>query len=174
MLAPTEDQRHQPFCVKKMNYILLSILFFAQVSLGGESFFFVTEENGGEEISIKDDRLLMEIPIKKVSPPRSTSIAAFYQGYKNGRTYKIQVNLAQHPEKEWIPSFKLDDKVFMYGVTVSRVTESKFSSSFSIESDSKEEIWQWTKLLSQLLKIPAQKVDINLEKEELHTAEETR
>jgi len=149
-----------------MKYILLSLLLFSQMPLRGESFFFVTEEDGIEELSIKQDRLFMEIPIKKVSPPRAISIAAYYQGYKNGRKYKIQVNLAQQPEKGWIPSFKLNDKVFIYGVTVSRVTESKYTSSFSIESDSKDEIQQWTKLLSQLLKIPDQKVDINLEKAE--------
>ncbi len=149
-----------------MKYLLFCILLFAQASHGGESFFFVIQKDGVEEISIKEDRLLMEVPIKKVSPPRATSIAAFYQGYDNGRTYKIQVNLAQHPEKGWIPSFKLNNKVFLHGVTVSRHSELKFSSAFSIESDSIEEVLQWTKALSQLLKIPEQKVDVDLEKPE--------
>ena len=61
---------------------------------------------------------------------------------------------------------KLDGEIILDGVTVARPDDPRFASSFSLEGDDPERITVWARLLGQLLKLPADKIEINLDQAE--------
>ena len=137
------------------------------VAVAESSFFFTLPQNtkpNGQRI--EGDNLHLIVPIQKVAPPKASSIFAFHQGLGEGRMFKIQVNLTESPEKGWTPMLKLGEEVIMEGISVARPDDAKFASSFSLESSDPEEIRNWCKQLGILLKIPNERILIDLEKAE--------
>jgi hypothetical protein len=144
---------------------LLAILFSAVplFAFGGESFFFtLAGKPGGQRI--EDDSLHLSVPIRKIPPPEASSIIAFHQGLGQGREFKIQINLKSSPEEKWVPMLNLDGEIIMDGISVARPGDARFTSSFSLEGDDPKKISRWVKLLGTLLKIPADKIEIDLNK----------
>jgi hypothetical protein len=145
---------------------LLAILFSSIPFLvfGGESYFFtLVGEPTGQRI--EGENLHIVLPIKKLDPPVASSIIAYHQGLGPGREYQIQVNLKSSPKKRWMPMLNLGGEIIMDGVSVARPDDARFASSFSLEGDDPEKIRQWCKLLGNLLKLPAERIKINLTKE---------
>jgi hypothetical protein len=139
--------------------ILLAVL--PVVVCGEESYFFtIAGKPSGERI--EGNTLHIAQPIHRIEPPEASSIIAFHQGLGPGREYKIQVNLRESPEKEWMPMLKLGGEIIMEGVTVARPNDPRFASSFSLESDNPEAISRWCQLLREVLKVPGDRVQIDL------------
>lgn len=139
--------------------ILLAVL--PVVVCGEESYFFtIAGKPSGERI--EGNTLHIAQPIHRIEPPEASSIIAFHQGLGPGREYKIRVNLRESPEKGWMPMLKLGGETIMEGVTVARPKDPRLASSFSLESDDPVTIRRWCQLLRDVLKVPADRVQIDL------------
>ena len=97
---------------------------------------------------------------------------AFHQGLGPGREYQIQVNLDTSPEQGWLPMLKLGDEIIMEGISVARPSDPKFTSSFSLEGDDPKKIRLWCQLLGELLKVPENRIEIELTKAEQDGADQ--
>jgi tRNA nucleotidyltransferase/poly(A) polymerase len=60
---------------------------------------------------------------------------------------------------------KLGDEIIMEGIFVSRPSDARFASSFSLESSDPVKIKTWCKELGILLKIPKERIQIELKAE---------
>ncbi|MCA9095996.1 MAG: hypothetical protein KDA68_21095 [Planctomycetaceae bacterium] len=65
-----------------------------------------------------------------------------------------------------MPMLNLDGEIMMDGISVVRPDDPRFASSFSLEGDDPEKIKHWAKLLGALLKLPAERIEIDLNKAE--------
>lgn len=148
-----------------MKTILSLFAFLPLMAFGGESYFF-TISSDPKEMRIEGEHLHLVLPIQKLQPPRALSISAYHQGLGAGRDYQIQVHLAASPAKDWLPSLNLDGEIIMDEISVSRPEDPSFASSFSLESDDLKQIERWCQLLAALLKVPKDRVEIDLTKAE--------
>lgn len=138
---------------------LVPALAFAQ-----ESYFFSVALEGKPKQGIEGDRLIVEMPIRKIEPPQASTIRAFHQGLGPGREYQVQVHLKSNPGKGWIPMLKLADEIITEGITVTRPENERFASSFSLESSDPAKIRKWCAELKALLGVPDDRVEIDLDK----------
>lgn len=148
-----------------MKAILRLLTFLPLIAFGGESYFFTITFEPTEQ-RIEGEHLHLEFPIQKLPPPRASSISAYHQGLGAGRDYQIQVHLEASPAKGWLPSLNLDGELIMEGISVSRPDDPSFASSFSLESDDPKQIERWCQLLAALLKVPKDRIEIDLTKAE--------
>ena len=132
-----------------------------------DSYFFVYPKGSRFEKKIKNDRLYIEVPIQKIDPPKVISILAFHQGLGPGREYQIQINLAGHPPRGWLPMLRLKDDIITSGISVGHAGETGGFSTYSIELSNPEKIDRWCLLLGSLLKVPFNRIEVDLAKKEL-------
>jgi len=104
-----------------MKLIIVIFASTALVAIGGESFFFLSaSKTKAIEKRIEGEEFHIRIPIKKIDPPKASSIYACHQGLGPGREYQIQIDLAEAPAEDWFPMLKLDDEVIDGGICLSR------------------------------------------------------
>ncbi len=150
-----------------MKTFLIILALLPLIASADDSFFFVFAQNAKQaEQRIEGENLHLVIPIQKITTPKASSIFAFHQGLGEGRDYQIQVNLTDEPEEGWMPMLKLGDEIIVEGISVARLGDVQFASSFSLESSDPEQIKTWCKELGILLKIPNSRIQIELKEEE--------
>lgn len=146
--------------------LLVPLAFFPLLAVGEESYFFTyaTKPRAAEK-RIEGEVFHMTMPIKKIEPPKASSIYTSHQGLGRGREYQIQVDLAETPAEGWLPLLKLGDDVIDQGIFLS-LSEGEGESSFHVQNDDPDKIRRWTRLLGELLKVPADQIEIDLTKVE--------
>ena len=149
-----------------MKLLTLLLTFIPLLASGEESYFFKLKKGHPSDLRIEGEQLHFVLPIQKLDPPKATAIMAFHQGLGPGREYQIQVNLETTPEKGWLPRLKLGGEIIMEGISVASPGDPKFASSFSLESDDPKKIKLWCQLLGELLKVPENRIEIDLTKAE--------
>jgi hypothetical protein len=147
-------------------------LFLAMIPLlaaGGESYFFIRLRDAKEVVKrVEGDELHIVIPIKKVAPPKASSIYACRQDLGPGRKYQIQIDLAAELPEEWgVPLVKLGDEVIDRNIIYSPGDPI----TLHLESDDPEKIKRWCKLLGELLKIPDDEIEMDFRDSEVRKRE---
>ena len=142
-------------------FILLTLL---TLSIYAEESYLFQVVEPTPQFKIHDDTLLASMPIKRIDAPRAQSISAYHQGLGKRREYQIQITLAEAPPKGFRPQLKLGDDVLAVGVRLSTPTDPKFASSIHIESDDKDKIITWVKLLQKVFNVTDDRVETKLDK----------
>lgn len=137
----------------------------------GESFFFeYTQGPKPTEQRIEGGRLETVTPIRKIEAPQASAIFASYTGLGPGREYQIQVDFKTAPAELWLPKAKLGDDIITSRISSSGGEDgSPFS--YNIEGSDPEKIKAWTQELGELLRVPEDRIDIDLTKSEADEAD---
>jgi hypothetical protein len=152
-----------------MKLLTTTLLFIPFLAFAEDSYFF-TIQGKPSKPSIQGEALIMNLPIKKISAPKASSIIAYHQGLGEGREYQIQVNLESPPDRDWRPMIKLGDDVIVEKIVVALPQEKGFASSFSLETDDPDKVKLWCKILGKILKVTGDKIEIDLSKQEAEQA----
>ena len=141
--------------------ILLALILTLRICLAQDSYFFDFDtEEKKPLMTIEGNTMNMSLAIKRIKPPKAQSIIAYNPGLEKGKEYQIQINLSENAEAGWIPKLNLAGDIIVAGVSISRSDE--FVHSFCIKSSNLEQVKKWVKLLADLMKVPQDKVSINL------------
>ena len=150
-----------------MKLLPVLLAFTPLLAIGEESYFFkYPNDKPKREIRIEDSKLHVVTPIEKIATPKAVSLYASHAGLGRGREYQIQIDLAAKAERGLLPMVKLGDDVITGGIYMSLSADENSTSSYHLESDDPEQIKRWCPLLATLLKIPQDRIEIDLTKEE--------
>lgn len=148
--------------MKLLPVFLVLLVFAPLLAVGGESYFFNRKAGPKfDEKLVEDGHLFIVIPIKRLETPKAKAIHASQADLGEGRKYQIQIDLAGDPPEAWGNEgllIKLGEDVIDRGISFGGGEKPMMH----VEADDPEKIRKWCKLLGELLKIPEDKIGIDL------------